>query len=128
MPELDGQVALVTGGGRGIGAEIARELAAAGMRVAVSARTRAQVEATADEIGGRAVVADVSDGDSVRGMVEDVERRLAGLRRDRGADHFHRRPAAQLRAQRCACLACGRRSRARLARTRARHVNQLQTR
>jgi 3-oxoacyl-[acyl-carrier protein] reductase len=79
MPELDGQVALVTGGGRGIGADIARELAAAGMRVAVSARTRAQVEATADEIGGRAVVADVSDSDSVRGMVEDVERALGPI-------------------------------------------------
>ena len=36
---LDGQIALVTGGGRGIGASIARELAAAGAKVAVSART-----------------------------------------------------------------------------------------
>ena len=44
MPELDGQVALVTGGGRGIGANIARELAAAGARVAVSARTKDEVE------------------------------------------------------------------------------------
>ena len=41
----DGQIALVTGGGRGIGASIARELAAAGARVAVAARTREQVEA-----------------------------------------------------------------------------------
>ena len=41
---LDGQVALVTGGGRGIGAGIARELADAGARVAVAARTQAQVE------------------------------------------------------------------------------------
>ena len=38
-------VALVTGGGRGIGAAIARELTDAGMRVAVSGRTAAQVEA-----------------------------------------------------------------------------------
>ena len=42
--QLDGHIALVTGGGRGIGASIARELAAAGARVAVAARTRAQVE------------------------------------------------------------------------------------
>ena len=70
--ELDGQVALVTGGGRGIGADVARELAAAGMRVAVSARSREQVQAVADEIGGVAVVADVSRRDGVERMVDEV--------------------------------------------------------
>ena len=45
-------VALVTGGGRGIGASIARELADAGMTVAVSARTAEQVESVAAEIDG----------------------------------------------------------------------------
>ena len=45
-------VALVTGGGRGIGASIARELADAGMRVAVTGRTPEQVNAVAAEIGG----------------------------------------------------------------------------
>ena len=44
---LDGRIALVTGGGRGIGAGIARELASAGARVAVAARTREQVEEVA---------------------------------------------------------------------------------
>jgi 3-oxoacyl-[acyl-carrier protein] reductase len=58
--ELRGQTALVTGGGRGIGANIARELAAAGMHVTVTGRTREQVEAVAKEIGGRALVGDVS--------------------------------------------------------------------
>ena len=48
--ELDGQVALVTGGGRGVGAFIARELAAAGARVAVSARTQEQVAGIARDI------------------------------------------------------------------------------
>jgi len=47
--ELDGQVALVTGGGRGIGANIARELASAGMEVWVTGRTADQVEAVAAE-------------------------------------------------------------------------------
>jgi 3-oxoacyl-[acyl-carrier protein] reductase len=53
-------VALVTGGGRGIGASIARELTEAGMRVAVTGRTREQVEAVASETGGLALVGDVS--------------------------------------------------------------------
>jgi len=79
MPELDGQVALVTGGGRGIGANIARELAAAGMRVGVSARTREQVEAVAAQIGGLAVLVDVADADSVHGMVDQVERELGPI-------------------------------------------------
>ncbi|MEX0673645.1 MAG: SDR family oxidoreductase, partial [Gaiellaceae bacterium] len=65
-------IALVTGGGRGIGANIARELAAHGWEVVVSARTAEQVEAVAEEIGGRAVVADVSDADSVAAMVEEA--------------------------------------------------------
>ena len=69
-------VALITGGGRGIGAGIARELAAAGMRVAVSSRTREQVEAIAGEIGGLAVVADVSSPGDAEAMVAEVERGL----------------------------------------------------
>jgi 3-oxoacyl-[acyl-carrier protein] reductase len=64
--------ALVTGGGRGIGADVARELASAGMRVAVTARTAEQVEAVASEIGGVALVGDVS-------RREDVERWAAEL-------------------------------------------------
>ncbi len=76
LAELDGQVALVTGGGGGIGADVARELASAGMRVAVSARTREQVEDVAGEIGGLAVVADVSKRDEVERMVGEVAERL----------------------------------------------------
>jgi NAD(P)-dependent dehydrogenase (short-subunit alcohol dehydrogenase family) len=76
---LAGQVALVTGGGRGIGAGIARELAGAGMRVAVSARTREQVQAVAEEIGGLALTADVSRPADVDRMVADVERELGPI-------------------------------------------------
>ena len=76
--DLNG-VALVTGGGRGIGAGIARELAAAGMKVAVSARTRDQVEEVADEIDGLAVVADVSSRESVGEMIDRVETELAPI-------------------------------------------------
>jgi NAD(P)-dependent dehydrogenase (short-subunit alcohol dehydrogenase family) len=63
-------VALVTGGGRGIGASIARELTDAGMRVAVTGRTQEQVEAVAAEIGGLALVGDVSRREEVEGWVE----------------------------------------------------------
>jgi 3-oxoacyl-[acyl-carrier protein] reductase len=69
---VDG-VALVTGGGRGIGASIARELAGAGMRVAVSARTTDEVEEVAREIDGVAITADVSRENDVRAMVDHVE-------------------------------------------------------
>ena len=74
--DLSGRVALVTGGGRGIGANVARELAGAGMRVAVAARTRNQVEQVAGEIAGLALEVDVSDEASVTRMVQDTEREL----------------------------------------------------
>jgi 3-oxoacyl-[acyl-carrier protein] reductase len=77
--ELSGQVALVTGGGRGIGRGIALELAGAGMRVAVAARSRDQVESTAEEIGGLAVTADVAARASVERMVEESERELGPI-------------------------------------------------
>ena len=65
-------VALVTGGGRGIGARVARELAAAGMRVAVTGRTREQVEAVAAEVGGVALVGDASRREDVERWVAEV--------------------------------------------------------
>jgi NAD(P)-dependent dehydrogenase (short-subunit alcohol dehydrogenase family) len=77
--ELEGEVALVTGGGRGIGANIARELASAGMRVAVSARTREEVERVARELDGLAVVADVSRQTDVERMTEEVEQSLGPI-------------------------------------------------
>jgi 3-oxoacyl-[acyl-carrier protein] reductase len=76
--ELRG-VALITGGGRGIGAGIARELAAAGMKVAVSARTAEEVEAVARDIGGLGIVADVSSPESVEAMVDRVEGELGPI-------------------------------------------------
>lgn len=72
-------VALVTGGGRGIGASIARELADAGMRVAVTARTADQVEQVAAEIGGLALVGDVARQEDVDGWVDRVEAELGPI-------------------------------------------------
>ena len=72
-------VALVTGGGRGIGASIARELAEAGMQVAVTGRTREQVEAIADELDGLALVGDVTRRDDVEAWVERTEQELGPI-------------------------------------------------
>jgi NAD(P)-dependent dehydrogenase (short-subunit alcohol dehydrogenase family) len=76
--QLEG-VALVTGGGRGIGASIARELADAGMRVAVTARTPSEVEAVAAGVGGLALVGDVSRRHDVEEWVARVERELGPI-------------------------------------------------
>jgi len=63
---LDGKTAVVTGAGQGIGAAVARALAAEGASVLVAGRTLSKVEAVAEELGGRehrayAVACDVSD-------------------------------------------------------------------
>jgi 3-oxoacyl-[acyl-carrier protein] reductase len=76
--ELQG-VALVTGGGRGIGANVARDLSAAGMRVAVAARSLDQVEAVAGEIDGLAVQLDVTDRASVENAVSRTESELGPI-------------------------------------------------
>ena len=64
MPSERG-AAFVTGGGRGVGAGIARALAYDGWPVIVGARSRDQITAVANEIGGRAVEVDVSNRESV---------------------------------------------------------------
>ena len=70
---LDGKLALVTGGSRGIGRAIALELGRAGANVVLSYRSgREEAEAVAAEVGGRAVQADVSDTGSAKALVDDA--------------------------------------------------------
>jgi 3-oxoacyl-[acyl-carrier protein] reductase len=77
---LEGKVALVTGGSRGIGAAVSRELAAAGARVGVNYRSdRDGAETVASEIGGLAVGANVADSEQAQGLVERVESELGDL-------------------------------------------------
>lgn len=81
---LAGKVALVTGGGRGIGAGIAQAFADAGASVVLVSRTKDQVESTAAEIngsGGRALPlpADVTDLGSLGGVLERTVGEFGGL-------------------------------------------------
>jgi 3-oxoacyl-[acyl-carrier protein] reductase len=77
--DLQGRVALVTGGGRGIGRNVAVELAGAGMKVAVSARSVEEIQKTAEEIGGVAIQCDVSDRAQVERMVAETEEGLGPI-------------------------------------------------
>jgi len=77
--DLEGRIALVTGGGRGIGRNTAVELAGAGMKVAVSARSKDEIEETASEIGGIAIQGDVSDRAQVERMVAETEEQLGPI-------------------------------------------------
>jgi 3-oxoacyl-[acyl-carrier protein] reductase len=74
--DLHGRVALVTGGGRGIGRNVAIELAGAGMKVAVSARSGNEIDEVAEQIGGVAIQCDVSDRVQVERMVAETEEKL----------------------------------------------------
>jgi NAD(P)-dependent dehydrogenase (short-subunit alcohol dehydrogenase family) len=67
---LDGRVALVTGGGTGIGAACARAFARAGALVVVAGRRSAPIKAVAEEVGGHAIPCDVTDPAAVARMVE----------------------------------------------------------
>ncbi|MGH7900051.1 MAG: SDR family NAD(P)-dependent oxidoreductase [Candidatus Binatia bacterium] len=77
MGSLDGRIALVTGSGRGIGRAIALAMAREGAEVAVTARTKGEIDQVVKEIEGGgsrglAVVCDIMDRKAIKKMVADV--------------------------------------------------------
>src|SRR5689334_14391207 len=78
MKKLEERTAVVTGAGRGIGEAIARELAMAGMRVALVDRDGAAVSRVAADLGGRAeaFAVDVSERAAVNTLADTVKGRL----------------------------------------------------
>ena len=87
-------LAVVTGASSGIGAATARRLAAEGFEVVCAARRADRIEALAAEIGGRAVVCDVTSEESVRSLAEAVGPRLDVLVNNAGGA-FGLSPVAQ---------------------------------
>ena len=79
---LEGKIALVTGGGSGIGRAIAQRFAEEGARVVVNDIRKDAAERAVAEIGGaraHAIAADVADSAAVRTMFEEIERVFGGL-------------------------------------------------
>jgi uncharacterized protein len=70
---LSGSHAVVTGASKGIGHQLARELASRDVRVTVVARSDVPLKALADEINGTAVIADLSNADDVDGLMHRIE-------------------------------------------------------
>jgi len=85
MDLIQGRVALVSGGSKGIGLAIVRDLLAAGYKVAFGARTKEAVESVVEEISSAGegevlgVVADVRDPDSCGRLVAETVKRFSSL-------------------------------------------------
>jgi meso-butanediol dehydrogenase / (S,S)-butanediol dehydrogenase / diacetyl reductase len=76
---LDGRVAIISGGGTGIGAATARLFAREGAKVVVTGRRPEPIEAVADEVGGRAVAGDTADPAHVAEAVSVAREAFGGL-------------------------------------------------
>ena len=83
-PEAHSRVAVVTGASAGIGAATARTLATQGFHVVAVARRGDRIQRLADEIGGTAVVADVTDGAAVEALQPRIMQVLVALAERRG--------------------------------------------
>ncbi|MFS8098297.1 SDR family oxidoreductase [Lentzea alba] len=77
--DVTGKVVLITGAARGIGAEVARQLAARGARLALVGLEKAQLEEVAAQTGGKAWEADVTDWDVLERVTNEVAEHFGGI-------------------------------------------------
>ena len=77
--QLSGKVALVTGGGTGIGEAIATAFVQAGATVVVSGRTAERLEASAKRTGAHAIAGDAAEETAVKALFAEIEKRFGGL-------------------------------------------------
>ena len=82
---IDGKNAVVTGGSRGIGLEIARGFVAAGVDVTITSRKVDAVRAAAEELGCRGIPADLSTPDGCRRLAAEIDQPLHILVNNAGA-------------------------------------------
>jgi 3-oxoacyl-[acyl-carrier protein] reductase len=87
------RTAIVTGGGTGIGREVARRLAADGMDVVITGRRKEVLEASADELGVSAVAFDASDVAAIEAALPDLPGRVDVLVNNAGGNISRKRPA-----------------------------------
>ncbi len=78
--DIHGQTALVTGGGSGLGAETARELARQGARIAILDRNEAAARTVAAQCGGLGLGADITDTQSLQGALAHIRATLGPVR------------------------------------------------
>ena len=76
---LNSKVALVTGGGRGIGRSIALELAARGAKVVVTGRSTSDLEEVAEQIGGVAIAMDLNDRAQSDQALTQLQEQVGGV-------------------------------------------------
>lgn len=91
MQTISGRVILLTGASRGMGAAMARRLAAAGARLALVARSAGPLRELADDVGGVAFPADLGDLEAAPGLIAAVVAqlgRLDGMVHNAGVETF----------------------------------------
>ena len=79
--DLSGRTALVTGGSRGLGLQIAEALVEMGAKVAITARKKDELDSALSRLGtsGRAFVSDIGKRESIAPLVDDVTKQCGRI-------------------------------------------------